>query len=66
MSHEINTNIREEAYEWADRWEGTLHAEIIRMHLAKDDLDSLYDAVRRAKDEWYHLEERDGEYADIT
>jgi hypothetical protein len=36
------------------------------MHLAKDDLDSLYDAVRRAKDEWYHLEERDGEYADIT
>lgn len=65
MSHYINTILIEEAVELIDQWEGTLHAELLRMHLKNHDLDALRNAVLQARGDWYDLEERTTEYDEV-
>jgi hypothetical protein len=64
MSKQENTDLELEALEWADRWEGTLHAEILRSAI-KSDPEALYEAIQRAKTDWYDLEERTVEYDEV-
>lgn len=63
MSNNVNTNLQEEAMEWADKWEGTLHAEIIRANY--NDPEALYEAIQQARADWYDLEERTLEYDEV-
>lgn len=65
MSNTTNIRLIDEAIEWAEMWEGTLHAEIIRLHIRNGDLDALYQAVAQAKTDWYDLEERTTEYDEV-
>jgi hypothetical protein len=67
MSNYQNQRLIDEAVEWADAWEGTLHAELIRLHLSTGDLEALHQDVLRARTDWYDLEERyvESDYADI-
>lgn len=66
MSNNVNQQLIEEGMEWADTWEGTMHAELIRLHLSMGDLEALRDDILRARHDWYELNENieENEYAD--
>lgn len=65
MSNSTNVRLIDEALEWAEVWEGTLHAELLRFHIKNQDLDALTEAVAQAKTDWYDLEERTLEYDEV-
>lgn len=56
MSHESNTNLLEEARFYAEYWEGTLYAKLIRWYVEIKDWDALYKIVKEAKDEAFNQE----------
>lgn len=58
MSHTNNDKLIDEGLDWAETWEGTLHAEIIRHNISRGDMEGLAEAIARARQDFMEDEAR--------
>lgn len=58
MSDTNNDLLIDEALDWAETWEGTLHAEIIRHNITSGDMEGLAEAVNQARKDFMEDEAR--------
>lgn len=58
MSDTTNDKLIDEGLDWAETWEGTMHADIIRHNISSGDMEGLAEAINRARTDFMEDEAR--------